>query len=667
MSEFQRLYGKKTLVFLLILMLLNAALFIFSGSPDSEITPVGESYREYADSYDDYVYSVYDNSDRLTSIGIFRNPFVYGSIAGTADSWYELSSIQINEADNRGIVWFITYRLTDCFILLFLAMQTVSMLSERKKGLAYMIRSTAHGRARLYVTRVLILLFSSVAAAVLFYGGNLLVMTARFGSADMSAEIQSLPEFIMCPYRMSVGTFIVVMTAAKAAAAFTVALAFFVLISIAGTGMACAVTALAAAGEYMLYTGTPAVSSKAYLRYINIFSALKPDCFFTEGGIVNISGQAVPVYETTAVMLAVCSLVFFAAGLFIHGRRYVKETDIFGMIYDRLSVYFEKAALQRTMAGWEMYKLLIRQRGIIFIAGALILSAAAAEGSGYVYKTDYREFAYYDKYSGPVTEESYQAAVHELETLNKQTELNTKRYTDAMKKMYSASNEFIIMTAYGHAENFRKEATALSAVTGDMEKLLGYSRRTGKTADLIRPYSYELLLSRDKGSRDSASLFILIGIIGTVSGIFAFDRQSNMKSTVRSSFRGRTPNRLARIIPVCIICAAVCVAVHLVQFVQINSQFGFVNTDSPVQSIPFLSEFAADLTIRQYLILLFAARAAAAAAVCLVCCAVSRYSPDTTTAMGISLFILITPSVAAVFIPQLNIINAVYLLGGGGL
>lgn len=121
-----------------------------------------------------------------------------------------------------------------------------------------------------------------------------------------------------------------------------------------------------------------------------------------------------------------------------------------------------------------------------------------------------------------------------------------------------------------------------------------------------------------------------------------------MDGTLRSAYRGRTALDLYKIVWVVLLCAVLCAAVHSVQLIRIDMQLGLSGLDAPVQSLDFMRNYSAYMTIKQYIIIKFAARASAACVVGLVCVLISRLCSDTSSSMGICGFV----TAASCFIPQ---------------
>lgn len=668
MSEFIRVYRKKNILLVIILVILNAGLFILSCSSEKEITKTGEELQACIDGFEEYSENIKKNSETMQQLNMYKKGFASENIRKTAKLYSETDVSDLRAGENRGVVLFIQYHLTDIFLTGFMVIISADMLSERKKGLVKAVRSTVRGRGVLYFYRVVILGVSAAVMTLLLYGGNWLAVLVKYGDPELQRCIQSVPEYMQCPYSMSTGAYIVRMLLLKAETAFAVSLIFWLLLSMCGTGAAYTVSAVFAAAEITMSSLVPAVSSVNHLRYINFCTFFKSECCYSEIFFLNFFGRAVSLPAVIQVFLLLSVTAAVTAGFILHGKCYVTEIRLFQSIADRAAKISEKLSFQRTQAGWETYKLLIKQGGIFYITAAFVLVLLSASKYNYLYQISYTEADYYEKYHGEITAEKMNEAETEEETIQKQIDFYQRRINEVMQS-HSELSDSAAMQISRLTESLgtaQKKHDALEKVIENMRGGFEYFQETGNSVSLIKPYSYDLLLVRDKASVNRASLYILIGIAGAVSGVFAYDTQSNMKNTIRSAYRGRIQTTAAKLIPVLIVCTVLCTSVHMIQFVQIGKFMGYNDISSPVQSLPFMRDFGLYTSIRNYFILLFAVRSAFSCLIGLVCAFISRFSPDTSTSLGMCIFVLAVPSLLAQIVPGAGFINAVYLIGGAG-
>ncbi len=662
MSEFKRLLGRKTVFILLTLVIINVGLFMMSFATEKDITLTGNELESYISEYPEFLRSTKENSESLSMLNMYKNSFAADNIEKTALAYEKLEDITVKSGDNRGIVLFLQHKLSDVIMLSFLMIISIGFLKERRKGTVNLIRSTLKGRGVLYFQRVGILAVSSVIAGVMLYGSNLLAMLISFGNTDLSRSIQSLPEFMQCHYSITIAEYILISVSLKVIACFLCGLTFYIIISVFGTGVAYTVSALFAVSELFLYSLIIPVSTINALKYINIFALIICEEFLSVCRNINVFGKAVPALNCNIVFICVLSIILIFAGYFIHGKMYVGKKNFLKSISEKISRLLEKISFQRTLFGWESFKVLIKQGGLIFMAAAFLLALSSAMKYNYIYRINPKEQLWYNKFKGIITEETLSEALKEMVLIEEKIESYQNKIDDLLSQ--ETYSEELLNRYYRYLEKATEEKDTLMPVLENICDGYEYTQRTGNTVNLIEPYSYDLLIQRDKQTRSRASLYILIGIIGAVSGIFAYDRQNNISDTQRCTYRGRKMLTLTKTGLVCIVCTIICISIHLIQFVQIGNLLGYNDLDVPIQSLMFMRDFEPYISISEYLILLFAVRTTAACLIGLICTTISRFSSDTTTAMGISLFTLAVPSVFADIIPSESIFSCIYLISG---
>lgn len=662
MNELKRIFNQKTIFLLVILVIINAGLFMMSFSTEKDITLTGKELESYIDGYHEFLEMTKENSNNMSMLNMYRDGFVADNIRKTALAYSELENITVSVGENRGIVLFLEYKLTDVIIIAFLMIMSVRFLKERKKGVVNLIRSTAKGRGVLYFSRVGILLFSSVVLGMVMYGVNFIVMMISFEQTDVSRMVQSLPEFMQCHYAVTIWEYILISLTLKISAYFLLGLMFYTVISILETGIAYTVTAVFIIAEFFLYNLIIPVSSINFFKYINIVSLINCEDFLSVCQNINIFGVAVPVLNCNIFFITVTAFLLVICGFLIHNKMYIRNKGIFKGISEKVGSIAEKFAFQRTLTGWESYKLLVKQGGLIFLIVAFLLALSSAMKYDYIYKINFREQTWYKKYEGVITEETLINSQKKLKSL----EDRIKSYQDKVDNMMLQENynQNTLSQYMQYIGELTEEREALLPVAENIRDGYEYTQRTGNKINLIQPYSYDLLLNKDKQTQNRASLYILIGIIAIVSGVFAYDRQNNMDNTLKSSRRGRCLLTFIKISVVCAVSIFVCISIHLIQFVQIGNFLEYNNMDVPVQSLMFMRDFEIYMSIGEFLILLFVVRAVFACIIGGICTLISRVSADTMTATVVSLFILAVPSVFSEIMPGDNFVSCVYLLSG---
>lgn len=647
MNELKRVYSRKIIMLSAILVLMNFILFILSCDTGRDITAVDDELTEYIATYSQTIESTVKQSRELSMLNIYNNGFGSKNIEKTAKDFSTLSDITLTYGDNRGIVVLSDFHMTDLIFAAFMIIISAVLIAERRNGLANLIRSTSGGRTKLYFSRIGVLIISAVLGAVLLYGGNYLGAVLTFGDMGISRAIQSVPEFSMCTYRIAVGEYLIYSTGVKILAVSTAALLFFTLISLLGTVGAYLLGGIISALQILFYLLIPSVSSMNVLKFVNIFAAIRADDYFRVYRNLNVLGSPVCILDTGIIFCISVLIICFISGMFIHGKMYLKSEHFAERIILAGRKLAEKYAVCRTLFGWEGYKLIVRQYGGIILICAFLAAYSQAVKYDYFYPQNPYELEWYAKYEGEMTAEKLIDMETQKARLERSIEIFQRRLDEII------SEEPVDWNSWGKTKAFLDEAQAkydtLLPIMENVRSGLDYTERTGNPINLIKPYSYDLMLRRDGKTVQRNSLFIMIGIICAVSGVYSFERQNRMDGTLRSAYRGRTALNICKIVWVVLICAVLCVAVHSVQLIRIDMQLGLNDLDSPIQSLDFMRDYPTYMTITQYIIGKFAARAAAACVVGLICVLISRLCSDTSSSMGICAF----AAAASCFIPQI--------------
>lgn len=644
MSELRRVYRNNILLIIVAAILINTSVFLLTCAAGSNryITLTDGQLQEYINSYPDFLSSTLENGVTMSLMPMYKHGFPKESLTRSMNAYQKLEGILPKYDDNVGITLLLQYQLSDLLILAFIIIITTLLLLERKKGLVFMIRSSENGRGRLYLRRVGILALSSILGVLVINLGIIIALYADFGVNNLSRPIQSLPEFMKCPYDLSIWQYIVTSFFYKAFYVFMVAMIFFLLISLLGSTTSYVVMGGLGVIQLLIYFFIDPVSSLNICRYLGPITLLNFQEFFNSCRYINLFGHAVAAINLLFVFLFIVSSVLIITGYFVHEKVYVKNLNPLKLFHERLSRIIEQFHFQRSLLGWEAYKILIKQGGIVFILLAFLLSLYFNTRYSYNYPGDPYEREWYIHYEGEITDELYNRASNRLNSLSDYISNTEKKIKELEDKRASGEkiNPNNIDSLKANLDVAKKHQNTLIPIVKIIESGLEYYDKSGVRVWLVKPYAYELLLQKDTNTTRRSFLFILLGIIGTFSGIYAYDSQNNMVFSIRSSYRGRFGIHAAKVILILLISIILTLSIHLPQFVLIGKMLGYNNLSVPVQSLLFLRDFELNISIRGYLIIFYCVNVLITFVISLVCALVSRLSKDTLTSAGIcALFI----------------------------
>ncbi len=660
MREFTRVFGKKTLFLLAMLCIINAGVLILCADSNKAITPVGEELELYLKQYPDFLERTMENSRRMARLNVYQSGFASSRLEQVSEAYASLEGVSVQTGDNRGLVLFIQYRLTDIFQMVFLFSVVMSLFDERKKGLVYIVRSTKHGRGTLFLTRLIILGVASFVGMLFLYGSGFLSVRFTFGVDGLSRSLQSLPEFQKCPYAITIGGYLLCSFFMKLVGSFLAACLLYVVLGIFSRLTSYAMAILLILFEILTALWIESISAWNVLKYLNLYTFMQTDYYFTDCIFLNIFGRAVSGMKATFIACGISFLLLALIGFIVHGKMYVSNKKTLEKLAEIIRKFTERLAPQRTLMGWEVYKLGIKQGAFILLIALFALQLKLAFQYNYYYPVDAMERLSFMEYHGELNEETYEKATWEMGLL----EASEARLRDSIASLLSKDSlDTYWYNQYHMAlENNLKMQEGLLPVIENIRDGMAYTERTGNTIQVIQPYTYDLLINRDEQTRRRAAFLELIAIIGGVSGVYACEKQNHMNQLIQTSYRGRLITKCGKPIIVACFCALIAVAIHTVQLIHVGSSLGFNDLNTPIQSLAFMREYPLYISIAGYLVLLFSLRALIAIILGLLVAGISKHSADKFTAMGLSVFFCMMLFAISALVPKLSFLNPIYLL-----
>lgn len=663
MRELGRVFNRKTFLILAILCAMNLILFLLSIDPEKMITLQGEGLEEYLNRYPVFLKNTVENGSRMGMLSMYQSGFGSESLKKTTELYKALGETRVQAGENRGIVLLIQYQLTDLFLLVFLFLIVMEFQAERKKGLTYLVRSTIGGRSKLYLQRMAILAFSTFVGAICFYGANLVGILFGFGLGDLSRSLQSLPEFMKCPYGITIGAYLFRSLFLKMTGCFGVAVMFYALIGCLNTMMAYLLSAVFVTGELLAGLLIPPISSWNGFRYVNLFTLIRCEEYYKDVIFINAFGHAKEALPLTLTIFGILFLFVLVAGYAIHGRKYVVVSHRGEKLFDLIARLRERFSIQHTLFGWEGYKLLLKQRGLVILAAVFLVHLALSMQYEYYYPVDIYVRMYYIEYHGEITEERVQKADRSMEILQN-TEQNLRNRIAIMEKETPYPFQKI-QAMQESIQTIQWKQKSLQPIIDDLHSGLDYEKRTGRTITLVAPFYYDLLLNRDEKTRTRASFLTLVALLGALAGIFAFDRQNHVEQIMHSAYRGRRLTTVLKILLVLFYSALSCGLLHVIQVWRVSKvDAGLPDLKCPVQGIGFMRDFKFFVPIWGYLLMLFLVRMFMACLLGLLISVISRRSGDVVTAMGVSCFAVILLVLLGTILPAAWWLSPLKLLDG---
>lgn len=642
MSEFRRvLLSRRTILFMLIAALLGAVFFLYDCGSEKQITLSGEELSAYIESYPERLESIRENAESIGGLSALSGGFSAENIRKTAADYGKLTAVKPVAGNNKGFVLMAGYVTGDILILAVTLLIAAGFCEERKKGLNLLIRSTKNGRRKLSAQRVVIIVTAALAASVTVHFFCYAAAVLSCGDMGIFRPIQSIPEFSLCPYPITILDYLIFSVLLKALAAAVSGLLLYFLSAVFEPIIAFGLFGAAAAAELIFYGTILPTDRLAPLKFCNIAAVLRTEAFFSGYCNLNIFGNAVG-FLFCALIAAVGSFVLLCAVCVIFASCGVGFS--FGSkLTDRPGSFISRKSPALPLPLWEIKKIFVNRKGLLVLGVILYLAVSSALQYSYVIPT-YSEYEeeYYGQFGGAITEELRGEMAAEYDRVYAEQKALYEEYMAELE-----ANDFHLtddlIPKYNRVVDMEEQLNTLDDFIEKADTALAYTDSTGIKTELIKPKIYELLLVRDTATTSKNALFIMLALVGVFGGICADENRCNMTFALKSSLRGRGRLTAIKLSIIGVSSFVITALIYAPQIIMIGAG-GYNDLFAAAQSLEFLRFVPFEISVLGYLVIMFAVRMLSAFAVGALVMLISRYCASGITAVCISAVVFIVPA-----------------------
>ncbi len=660
MSELRRIFFSRRMLFTwLIGLFLCGVFFFYECESTKQITLSVEELQNYIDGYSNFLQSVKDNAENVGMLAAISDNtgFVKNNIKKTLADYSLLEGIVLVAGENKGIVLYSNFVLGDAIIIAIVLVVLLLFAEEKSKGLSLLVRCTKNGRSRLLLERAGILAVTSLLASFLVTGTCVLLSHMLCGEAVLGRPLQSIPEFSLCAFPVTIGEYLVLSIVLKALAAFSFGVLVLLLLVWLEAIPAILVGAGSLFAEFLLHTLVLGTDKLSGFKLANIIALLRTEIFFKNYYNVDLFGHAVGflVFSTVVVGVVVLGLVILAV---IFSAKCTESTLHIGVI-NKVKVWCSLHAPNLPLFFWELRKVLFNQKGILILAAVLYFAASSGlEYRYYSYVDKEREY-YYEKYAGAITQEKINEMQADCDEL-------TDLYFEAADKIqdlqeHDPENERIL-TLMQTCYDLSEKIGAVEEIIDNATEAFVYTEKTGVETQLVKPDAYERLLVTDRSTTDKNSMFLLLGIVGFFSGIMACEKECNMTLWLQTLFKGRKPLICRKIEVIALMVPVLVLGVSWTQLYQVQEAVGFNDLGATAQSLALLRELPFSMSLGGYLVLIYVIRMLFAFLIGVLVAGISALAPNRVLCLFLSFVLLVVPMVLALT-GIVNIYSVADLLG----
>lgn len=592
----------------------------------------------YLSGYGEYLAGIQSQAEIQSQTSLFGKPgsFSRRNLAKTAEDFEKILDVQVEFGNNRGLEQWLDFGLGDYFHLLAIAVIVMSFLEERRRGLWPAVRAARGGRGRLGLTRLGILFTGSFLATVLYSFLPFAVsMWVHGGWGDLTRSLQSVESFGTCPLKISIAQWLLQFFAVKILSGVLIGLLLWcVLGSITNPQFSVAVLGTTLAAEFVLYEYLPVQSFLNVLKYFNIFAYVHTSTLYTDYLNVDLFGFPVGIRTVAwcglGVVGGLCALWMLLIQL---KRRPEGNRDHLSRVSVAVNRVLDAARGRLSIGGWEGYKALVYQYGLLLLVLVFVISG---------------KLTFLDSDITPQGDAMYEAYMRDMEG---PIDENTDAYLALARESAQGSPDSAKLLSALDKVEIRVAALRERAAKG------GYEPWVADELD----YDYVYGSQSQNQQRLNAAIAVIMTAILAAS-LCSFERQAGVVPMLRSTPGGRRRLFRRKALTAALLGVFVWACVYIRELVFVLYEYQMATAMAvPVRNFDSLAQFPLNLTMGQYLALLYAVRllmliltaemSLALGALCsnvrtayLTCAAVLGI-PGLLTALGAEMFKWISPVV----------------------
>lgn len=525
-------------------------------------------------SYDNYLTGIDEAAAQMQQSSLFGKPdsFSYRNIQKTPSDFAHLKGIELTLSPSKGIELATDFAVTDGIAALLLLLTVLTLvMREKEQNQLLLYHSTFHGRGRLGLAKLCACFIIGVTAAVLLYGGNLLICGNAYGLGDLGRYIQSVHAMNGSCFRLTVSAYLCLFILAKAAAYCLLAAVMYLAAVLAKSAPQCfGIVAMVGGISAVLWILIPTESPVCLFKFINLLAFLDTQELF--GVYQNRNLFGFPVGQMTVFAVSVSLLLM---GISLLSVRLFARMSVIRNQTKRRQIRLLKCA-HLHLFFHECYKVFIGGK-VLWIIAALLLCRVLFYAPLKVSYTP--DEIYYRQYMTELAGE-YTAEKEAWLTAEK-AELDAAETEYQAALQTAGENTLLVITKY---QSVLAPKAALEETVRHAQYL-----KSINNGEFFYDRGYRLLtMGAENKTHILLAVLMTALMMCCVSGIFTREYRTQMNVLLRSSYKGQKPVLICKLCIAFLIVLMLYLAVYVPYFVQVLSAYGTEGIHAPAASMEHL-------------------------------------------------------------------------------
>ncbi len=604
-------------------------------------------------SYPEFIDSMGEKAKTMESASIFakKDTFAYRNIQKTVQDFSDLKQLPLELGQEEGIIAVSDFTFTDYFLIAFILLLAIFLfVEERENGLLTLLKSTTYGRLNLAGSKFVVLLIATLFLSFFFYGSNFLLAKKQFGFGNNGRFIQSMAGFRDADIPLTVSQYLILLFLIKVLTLILIAaIASLLFTVITNTRLSFILLGGLLACSYMSYTFIYPTSYLNPLKYWNLFSFLDSYQILAYYNNLNLFGYPVSRFSSSLVIIIMFIILCLFTYLLFFRIAPSKCNSLNLVLLKRKGFsYLSKGSVH--LWNHEVVKLLFSNKGVLLLLLALLLGLKNLDQSELYYNSEQYPYEYYaQQLSGQLTENKtdflkkeqyrYDHLSDEINSLL--TQYNDKRITLEDYKVKSME-----------ISDFAKLSLGFHRAKQQYDTLIELQKERGVPLHFIStiPSSY---LFMDSNRDLLLGLLYSVLLIVCLCNLFCCEYKNGMITLIRSTKNGRAKLFFIKAFHAYVVAAIFMLLLDIPIYLTMAGRYHFTDWTAPIQSILKYKDFTIDISVIQFILLIWMIQFATAFAMVSTLILLSNLLKKQTLTILIGALTLSVPIIIQYILPKL--------------
>ena len=556
----------------------------------------------------------------------------------TKKAYMELSDTKPVGGNYFAIEKFMTAGITDgTLLLIIIAACSFLLIEERERGMYQLVKTTKRGRTHYYLRKMGALICITIIGGVLLYLFSFGLHVTIYGCDSLLVPIQSVPGYLLSPYKINIAEGLIQFALLKAAAFTTITtFVMFTCLLPVKASIIYLLNALVIGISAAMNLGIPRSSKYVILKYTNFFSVLNVKNYINSLDYFPFANRDIPLLGYSLIIM----LVFFIFLAFLGALAYLfyKKTKTIRIDKKKKITLFGMKVLANEMV-----------RFFIFQGGAILLVTYMLSA---IYMHDFEEVkSDTNKYLKTLV-----IMLNDMEKEQAKSWIDNKliELDEFEMEAIRLDNLFeegkISQSAHEQGIEIIREQLNIKPVIERLQEQNQYIDKVWDEREIVCDYYYDPLYEDVFGESGRAEryingIIIALFTICLIIPVFAYDNQYSMDRLLLVTKKGTNQLVKSRILILLLSGGFLLIAMKTIRFISLGSKHGISGLSSPIQSLPWFEKFPLVITVGGLFVFQFIVETILILIVCLFLIALSMRGEEVIQSLLYGLIFCLCPVV----------------------